>query len=129
MQNDILMETDKGKVVLLVLLDLSAAFDTIVHKKKLLSIISNRCGFIGTTLTWFQSYLSERTQTVSIGSCHSIVEHLNYGVLQRPVFGPTLFSIYNSPLGEIIKSTIISIISMLTMDSYIYHFSQHIITP
>ncbi len=73
------MKVEKGNVVLLVLLDLSAAFDTIDHKT-LLSRLSNRCGVKVTALNWFQSYLSEETQTVSIGSAHSNIERLKYGV-------------------------------------------------
>ncbi len=46
-QNDILMALDKGKVVMLVLLDLSAAFDTIDHEL-LLKRLSRRCGMNGT---------------------------------------------------------------------------------
>ncbi len=74
-QNDILMELDKGKVVMLVLLDLSAAFDTIDHEIRL-NRLSRRCGINGTALKWFQSYLEERTQTVSVGSSHSKYETL-----------------------------------------------------
>ncbi len=54
-------------------------------------------------LKWFQSYLKERTQTVSVGSCHSKSETLKYGVPQGSVLGPILFSSYNSPIGEIIE--------------------------
>ncbi len=63
-QNDIIMERDKGKVVMLVLLDLSAAFDKIDHEI-LLKHLSRRCGINGTVLKWFQSYLKERTHNVS----------------------------------------------------------------
>ncbi len=64
--------------------------------------LSNRCGIKGSALNWFQSYLSERIITVPIGSAHSNIEHLMYGVTQGYVLGPILFSICNSPLGEII---------------------------
>jgi hypothetical protein len=106
-QNDILMELDRGNVVLLVLLDLSAAFDTIDHEM-LLDRLSTRCGIGGTSLKWFHSYLNDRTQKVNIGSSHSTAEPLKYGVPQGSVLGPLLFSIYNSPLGEIIKKHEIS---------------------
>ncbi len=90
-QNDILMELDKGKVVMLVLLDL---FDTIDHEI-LLKRLSRWCGINGTALKWFQSYLKERTQTVSLASSHSKYETLNYCVPRGSVLGPILFSIYN----------------------------------
>ncbi len=48
---------------MLVLLDLSAAFDTIDHEI-LLKRLLGWCGINGTVLKWFQSYLKERTQTV-----------------------------------------------------------------
>ncbi len=89
------MELDKGKIVMLVLLDLSAAFDTIDYEI-LLKRLSRRCCINGTVLKWFQSYLKERTQTVSVGSSHSKYETLKYGVPQGFVLGPILFSIYNS---------------------------------
>ncbi len=101
-QNDILMELDKGKVVMLVLLDLSAAFHTIDHEI-LLKRLSRRRSFLGTVLKWFQSYLKEGTQTVSDGSSHSKYETFKYGVPQGSVLGPILFSIYNSHIREIIE--------------------------
>ena len=94
-QNDILMEMEKENVVLLVLLDLSAAFDTIDHEI-LLKRLSTRCGIQGTALKWFSSYLKDRTQSVTVNSIHSTKEPLKYGVPQGS--GPLLFSIYNSPL-------------------------------
>ncbi len=72
-QNDILMELDKENVVMLVLLDLSAAFDTIDHEI-LLNRLSTRCGIRGTALTWFHSYLKDRKQSVTIGLSHSNAE-------------------------------------------------------
>ncbi len=101
-QNDILMELDKGKVVMLVLLDLSAAFDTIDHKI-LLKRLSRQCGINETAFKWFQSYLKERTQIVSVGSNHSKYQTLKNGVPQGSVLGPILISIYNSPIGKIIE--------------------------
>ncbi len=64
-QNDILLDMDKGKVSALVLLDLSAAFDTIDHKL-LLDRLKYWYGFKGGILKWFSSYLSGRTQSVKV---------------------------------------------------------------
>ena len=61
--NDIAMAINQHRSVILVLLNLSAAFDTVDHGN-LLSRLSNRFGIAGTVLEWFRSYLSDRTQFV-----------------------------------------------------------------
>ena len=53
-----------------VLLDLSAAFDTVDHDK-LLEILEMDIGITGTALRWFESFLKGRTQRVNIGSSYS----------------------------------------------------------
>ena len=63
--NDILRALDDGNTSVLTLLDLSAAFDTIDHKI-LLDRLENLYGISGTALSWFKSYLTGRTQMVTI---------------------------------------------------------------
>ena len=63
--NDILCAFDKGKSVILLLLDLKAAFDTVNHFT-LLTRLSTRFGTGGKALAWFKSYLSSRSQFVRI---------------------------------------------------------------
>ena len=58
-QSDILMSLDNGKAVVLVFLDMSAAFDTVNHKI-LLSRLSESFGIKGMALKWFNSYLTNR---------------------------------------------------------------------
>ena len=62
--NDIMLSLDKGENVFLVLLDLSAAFDTVNHSL-LLVRLQKSFGIRGTVLQWFDSYLSQRTQFVT----------------------------------------------------------------
>ena len=64
--NDIHSNTDSGKMSVVVLLDLSAAFDTVDHNI-LLDQLENWVGLSGTTLKWFKSYLNERDYMVWYG--------------------------------------------------------------
>ena len=64
-QNDMFLSMDKKKFVLLVLLDMSAAFDT-VKRSTLLGRLENRFGVSGEVNKWFASYFSDRVQSVSI---------------------------------------------------------------
>ena len=63
--NDILTAVDKNQCVILLLLDISAAFDTINHDF-LLSRLRRRFGICGEALDWFSSYLSGRRQFVKV---------------------------------------------------------------
>jgi hypothetical protein len=99
-QSDILTAMDQGRLVALVLLDLSAAFDTVDH-----CVLINhlkQLGFDGSVLQFFISYLSDRTQCVKIQNASSTSSELVFGVPQGSVLGPILFSLYTSRLGEII---------------------------
>ncbi len=62
-------------IVLVILLDLSVAFDTNNHEI-LLNRLSTRCGIGGIAPKWSYSYLSNHTQTVTIESSHSASEPL-----------------------------------------------------
>jgi len=100
-QNDILTSIDNKEVTLLVLLDLSAAFDTVDHTI-LLSRLKN-IGITGLVYDWFSSYLSGRTQAVFLDGVSSDSVNLTCGVPQGSVLGPILFNIYTQPLGEIAR--------------------------
>ena len=77
---------------MLALLDASAAFDTIDHEV-LLKRLSISYGTNGDALQWFQSYLSDRMQTVVVGSeiPDSAASQLTRGVPQCLVLGPLLY--------------------------------------
>ena len=68
-QNDILQSLDKKESLIFVLLDLSAAFDTIGHDI-LLFRPTERFGISGNVLLWFKSYLSSRSQFVNINGTY-----------------------------------------------------------
>ena len=101
MKNDIHLSLARGEPSALVLLDLSAAFDTIDHST-LLSRLQTWFGVTGSVLDWFSSYLQERYQSIKIGSTLSEACRLLFGVPQGSVLGPLLFSLYTSPLNSII---------------------------
>lgn len=93
---------DDGDGVLLVLLDLSAAFDTLNHAT-LMRRLEETVGIRGTALKWFHSYLTDRHQRVLIGETASPDSLLVTGVPQGSVLGPLLFSLYVLPLMKIIE--------------------------
>ena len=100
--NDLLQCVDKDGGAILVLLDLSAAFDTI-DNDTLLHALQFQCGITGTVLKWFASYLCDRLQAVRIGAAISDFVRLVFGVPQGSVLGPILFTIYTAPLGAIVR--------------------------
>ncbi len=101
-QNDVLCDIDQGNPVILVLLDLSAAFDLIEHSI-LLDRMENVLGIKGVALDWFKSYLDGRSQKVKIGKSFSLAEFLMYCVPQGSVLGPILFLIFILPLAVLIR--------------------------
>ena len=100
LKNDILTSMDKNQCV--VLLDLSAAFDTVNHSN-LLRVLQHRIGLGGTALMWFESYLRERTQAVAIRYSTAPSVELQRGVPQGSVLGPILFTIYTLALADIVR--------------------------
>ncbi len=82
--NDIRLNSDFGKISMLVLLDLSAAFDTVDHNI-LLQRLENWVGLSGMALKWFRSYLEGRGYYVSIGEHKSKWTSMTCGVPQASI--------------------------------------------
>ena len=93
---------DKNRCAVLVMLDLSAAFDVIDHTilgKKL----EYSFGISDGALQWLLSYLQDMTQRIAIGFVHSEEFHLQCGVPQVSVLGPKLHCIFSKPIAEICR--------------------------
>ena len=90
MQNDILRALDSRHSLILLLLDLSAAFNAVEHSI-LLSRLSTSFVIRGTVLSWFRTYVTSRKQYVCLEGCKSSLRSLDRGVPQT------------SPLGKIIR--------------------------
>ena len=98
--NDTLSALDNDNISVFLLLDLSAAFDTIDHQI-FLSRLNSVFGIQSTALQWFHSYLSDRYQSTSVSNSSSSPSQLMYGVPQGSVLGPILFVLYTTPLSDI----------------------------
>ena len=79
--NDMITAVDSGRIGALMLLDLSAAFDTIDHSV-LLDVLYRLFGITGIALAWFDAFLSDRHQTVYFGGTASDDTTLLFGVFE-----------------------------------------------
>ena len=84
----------------MVLLDMSAAFDTVDHNV-LLKRLSDRFGIKSSALGWLSSYLDNRKKFVIVQGCKSKEQELDCNVPQGSVLGPGLFGDYCSPVADI----------------------------
>ena len=87
-----------------VYLDFRKAFDSVPHRRLLNKLRSY--GVSGKLLSWIESFLSERTQQVTIGGCHSTMVPVTSGVPQGSVLGPLLFLIYVNDLPDVVSCSV-----------------------
>ena len=99
--NDLLLACDKKVPSVLMFIDLSAAFDTVVQNL-LLEILHNEIGISGIPFKWFRSFLMGRTQKVKIDTSFSSPNTLDFGVAQGSILGPKLFNIYSKSFPDVI---------------------------
>ena len=89
---------DEGKEIRAVFCDISKAFDRVWHRGLLFKL--QKSGISGRLLTWFENYLSDRTQCVVLSGTHSDIVHISAGVPQGSILGPLLFLIYINDIVE-----------------------------
>ena len=101
-QNDILTSIVQHRIVILVMLNLSAAFNTIDHDI-LFSRMENTLRTTGQDFAWFKYYLSGRTLRIKIDKSFAELQDILWSVPGGSVLGPLLFLIYLLPLGILIR--------------------------
>ena len=99
---DILFALDNKCFTALIMIDMSAAFDTIDHNI-LLHRLSHHFGINNSVLSWFCSYLNNRSHCVDVNKIISRSFQLFSGVPQSSVLAPILFTLYIKPLTSIIS--------------------------
>lgn len=98
--HDVVKALDNNCCCILVMLDLSAAFDVIDHQI-LFRRLEFSYGITSSALSWIQSYLSDRCQRVAVGSELSESQEITIGVPQGSVLGPRLYCLFSKPIGQI----------------------------
>ena len=105
-KTDMFNKIEDNKVMCLVLLDLSAAFDTVSHHL-LLNHLKHCFGMNGNIIIWLSNYLQGHTQKVvldgTVERAESDLVTLEQGVPRCSVLGLILFSLYITPLGDICR--------------------------
>ena len=98
-KNDLLCSLDNNKAVLIVL-DMSAAFDTVDHDI-LLDRLESKFGIKYMVKSWFSTYLRDRVTKVSIDGDFSDNHIMRYSLPRGSIIGPHGFILYTSPVGNI----------------------------
>ncbi len=99
--NDLLWAMEHQHVTTVLSLDLSAAFDTVDHGI-LHNILAEQFSVSGKCLDWFNSYLHDRTCSMTVRNAVSPPVKLPFSVPQGSCLGLILFTVYASSLSTCI---------------------------
>jgi Reverse transcriptase (RNA-dependent DNA polymerase) len=116
---DLVLIVDRGKVATLVMLDLSAAFDT----ADFLSVLRKRFSVTDTVLDWFTSYLSDRSQSFVVSSHRTpifLCTHMQCSPRLRP---------RTAGVCSLYKEDIVDLCVHFGVDSRLYADHIHSCTP
>ena len=111
--SDALLAADQGKLILLSMFDLSAAFDCVDHDI-LLNQFAKTSGFFGMAIGWIRSYLTGRRQYGLYSESMSTVTPMLFGVPRSSMLGPLLFILYTADVFRIAEELDFSIHGMRT---------------
>ena len=101
LMDKLIKSLENGEFVIGIFLDFSKAFDTVDHAILLEKLY--HYGIRGTTLDWFNSYLSSRKQYITYNGISSHTKTVSCGVPQGSILGPLLFLIYINDLSNVCK--------------------------
>ena len=101
--NDLFLSLIKGNISVQALPDFSSAFHSMDHFIHVHNLHTD-FGFTDAVLQWFSSYLTDRTNNVSLSNHCSAFVHVHSVVPQCSILGPILFTMYTKPLSAIIAS-------------------------
>ena len=102
--DDIMVGIDGRSGVVVLFVDLSAAFDTVDHVI-LLNILQNKFRITGSAIDWIKSFLSCRSQRIKVDGVFSDALLVAFGVPQGSILGPLLFNLYCSSIDDAFKSS------------------------
>ena len=100
--NDILHNLDQDRIVAMVTIDVSAAFDTVDHQS-LLNRFYHHFGLRDTALKWMESYLKDRIQSVIIDGIQSDPVKLEHGFPQGATLAGILYDMFSAPVENVVE--------------------------